>query len=95
MMNYWQHNSRAQWTGNTGQWVISASSDFPGADTKLFIMARGDQLNTWLPNVAVNWMSNAGDWTISKSTAVPSAVLMAMTRSNFRRVFGRIFGRIN
>jgi hypothetical protein len=95
MMNYWQHNSKVQWTGNTGQWVISAASEFPGAAAKLAIMARGDQPNTWLPNSAVKWMSNQGDWSISKSIGVPPPVLMSMTRSNFRRVFGRIFGRIN
>ena len=95
-MKIWQFNWSIQWQGNIN-WALSSGgtpSPPPVYTTRLDTMGRVDQLMTILPNTNVHWQGSL-DRVLSKAVAASAPVLMAMERSTFRRIFGRVIGRVN
>ena len=94
MFYLWQHNTKARWDGNI-QWNIAQTTaliTYP--DTRINILVDATQQKTWLPNVSVQWMAPF-DWMITSTTTSPAVGLVGMDRASFRRVFGRVWGRVN
>lgn len=93
-MVIWFRHSKAQWYGNEPQWVIATTTEPELSKTRMDLLVRTDQHTIVMPNTNVHWRGPM-DWAITVSGAVPTPALMALSRKNMRRVFGRVFGRVN
>ena len=92
-MTVWLPKNYVKWASNAFQWIMSHTGLPPPGTTRLNVFVRPGQMNMYLTNSTVKWTSAQMPYVIVPG--IGPGGLLALDRGTFRRVFGRIFGRVN
>ena len=87
----WQ-NQQNNHFGTADGWFALSGSD-PALEATAVFMGHDDMVNMWQPNTRRHFV--APTWNITAATATPATTIVALERSSFRRVFTRVWGRVN
>ena len=87
----WQHRNKVQF-GTSDNWFALSGSD-PALEATAVFMGHDDAVNMWQLNTRTHFVMPT--WNITKSSATPATTIVALERSSFRRVFTRVWGRVN
>ena len=87
----WQ-NQQNNHFGMADGWFALSGSD-PALPYTAVFMGHDDAVNMWQLNTRTHFVMPT--WSITDTTATPATTIVALERSSFRRVFTRVWGRVN